>query len=167
MTAQIVRAVLGLGLPVAVLSYLLLRWAYVTGRLSRDSDKKAHRAALKEMKKAARKRELPGANAVYRKWFRFGGGFYGAAALWTLVVVEVVDLFSLITDWTRIAEIFAGGPIDFLAGFIANQIENFVTAITWFDYWSDATGDANVALLFVLAMGGYSIGARAAKAWPV
>lgn len=166
MTAQIFTVVFGLGLPVAVLSYLLLGWSYKSGRLGRDSDHKAQRAALKEMKKAARKKDIPEANFVTRKWLRFGGGFYGAAGLWTLLVAELADLFSLIIDWPGIGRIFAGGPINFLVGLIKNQIGNFVTAITWFDYWSDLAGDAGIGLVFLVAVGGYSIGRRAAKAGP-
>ena len=164
--AEIFIVVFGLGLPVALLSYLLLHWSYESGRLSRDSDNKAHRAALKEMKKAARKKDIPGANFVTRKWLRFGGGFYGAAGLWTLLVAELADLFSLIINWPGIGGILAGGPTRILADFIRNQIGNFVNAITWFDYWSDVTGDANIGLVFMVAIGSYSLGRRAAKARP-
>lgn len=164
MIGQIFIVVFGLGLPVAVLSYLLLHWSYESGRISRDSDHRAHRAALKEMKKAARKKELPRVNFVHQKWLRFGGGFYGAAGLWTLLVAELADLFSLIIDWPGIGELFAGGPISFLVGFITNQIGNFISAMIWFDFWSDAAGDAGIGLVFVVAIGGYSLGRRAAKA---
>lgn len=164
MMAQLFIVVFGLGLPMALLSYLLLHWSYESGWLSRDSDNKAHRAALKEMKKAARKKDIPGANFVTKKWLRFGGGCYGAAGLWTLLAAELADLFSLIINWPGIGQFFAGGPVNFLVGFIKNQVQNFVTAITWFDYWSDVAGDANIGLVFLVAVGGYSLGKRAAKA---
>ena len=167
MIGQIFIVVFGLGLPVLLLSYLLLHWSYKSGRLGREPGNKAQRAALKEMKKAAPRQDLPKVNFVTRKWLRFGGGFYGAAGLWTLLVAELADLFSLIIDWPGIGRIFAGGPINFLVGLIKNQIGNFVTAITWFDYWSDFAGNADIGLVFLVAIGGYSIGRRAAKAGPV
>ena len=168
MIAQLFKLVLALGLPMAILSYFLLHWSYESGRLSRESDRKTDRAALKEMKKEARKnrKKIPPTNVVHRKWLRFGGGFYGAAGLWTLLVVELADLFSLIVDWPGLGEIFAGGPVGFLIRFIHNQIGNFVTAITWFDYWSDITGDANIGLVFLVAIGSYSLARRAARKGP-
>ena len=167
MIAQTFIAVFALGLPVALLSYLLLHWSYGSGRKSRGTVGKADQAAPTETKQAANKKQTPGANLAFKKWARFGGGFYGAAALWTLLVAELADLFSLIINWPGIGGIFAGGPASFLIGFIRNQIGNFVTAMTWFNYWSDVADDVNIGLLFLLAMGGYSIGRRAARAVPV
>jgi len=144
-----------------------MRWSYQTGRLSRDSDRKIDRAALKEMRKAARKKKLIGTNVVHRKWLRFGGGFYGTAALWTFLVAELVDLFSLIVDWPGLGEIFAGGPVGFLIRLFLNQIGNFGTAMTWFGFWSDMAGDFNIGLLFLLVIGSYAVGRRLAKSGPV
>ena len=46
--------------------------------------------------------DLVGARAakvVQKKWARFGGGFYGATAIWTLIVLELSDLYALVADW--------------------------------------------------------------------
>lgn len=69
----------------------------------------------------------------------FGGGFYGAAALWTLVVIELSDLFSFVRDFPGFATLFEDGIIAFLLGMLTNQIGTFVDAFVCFDYWPDTS----------------------------
>ena len=85
-------AVLQLGLPVAVLTAIVLRPLYASQELDREQDAKTLNASLKALGKARKKNKQANANLIEAKWWQFGGGFYGAAALWTFVVLELNEV---------------------------------------------------------------------------
>ena len=89
----------------------------------------------------------------------FGGGFYGLAALWTLVIVELVDLGRFLWNLHTFITTFNGGVMGFIGDFIANQIGNIISAFLWFNYWSERS----IALGFLVAWVGYWLGNQVAK----
>jgi hypothetical protein len=71
------------------------------------------------------------------KWMRFGGGFYGITALTTFLLIEIGEVFSFLGNLSVIGEWFDNGLIGFVVDIFVNQLENFISAITWFAYWAD------------------------------
>jgi hypothetical protein len=95
MIVDILKAIIELGLPLALLSWLIFMRLFISGELDRQSDRKGIERGVKKIKasfKGEKKRtfaEKSKTDLVFEKWMYFGSGFYGLAALWTLVVIEV------------------------------------------------------------------------------
>jgi hypothetical protein len=138
--ADLVRSLLLLGIPVGILSWLLFDQLYTAGKIDRDADQRTIRSDLKQIRKDSKsnnEKRTTVANFFQRRWMKFGGGFYGVAALWTFVAIEAGDLFQFITNFPGLAALFADGIIQFLVNIFVNQIQNFVQAMVWFIWWSD------------------------------
>jgi hypothetical protein len=90
---------------------------------------------------------------------KFGGGFYGLAALYTFVIVEIADISAFLMNFPGLNVLLADGIIALLVNALINQIMNFVTAITWFIYWGDGS---RVLENMALAYAGYYAGMQLA-----
>ncbi len=137
MLLDLLRAILELGLPVAALSWLLFYRLYGRGEIARDADSKTIGAELKQIKKAAKKSKELSDSVLYTKWMKFGGGFYGVAALWTLLTIEASGVASVIAHPSLIEAMFQNGPVDFIVKQITGQVGNFVQALLWFNWWPE------------------------------
>lgn len=177
---DLLNAVFKLGLPLAGASWFLFDRMYGDGNLERSADRKAlklqmksMKAALKsEKKKKEKKKEKDGeeavkvekkprthADIVFDKWMWFGSGFYGLAALWTFVIIELTDLYNFIFHFPGLSVLFGDGVMELIVNLLVNQLQNIVTAFVWFSFW-----DADSILLWVLvAYGGYWVGIEIAR----
>lgn len=160
---EILEASVKLGLPLMGLSWLLYSWLYREGQLDSSANRKATDASLKELKKNRKKNRNSHQggrqNFLLDKWLWMGGGFYGLAALWTLIVVEIIDFFNFIFN---IAEFFSqleNGLGGLISSIITNQIANLVSAFVWFNYWSGAFNFKWVLIAYL----GYIVGIKLAK----
>ncbi len=157
---DLILAVLLIGLPLAVLSWLIFTWLYNTGEIDRNADRKAVAARVKEMKQSYKSsRAMRRRNPVMAKWMWFGSGFYGLAGLWTLVVIEIRQFFGFIFFYPGTDVLLQDGLISFLIGVLVNQLENIIVAFVWFTYWP---ADSIVIWLIVAYMG-YWAGVEAAR----
>ena len=154
-------AVLQLGLPVAVLTAIVLRPLYASQELDREQDAKTLNASLKALGKARKKNKQANANLIEAKWWQFGGGFYGAAALWTFVVLELNEIVDLVTNFPPLATLLQKGIIGLVVSILVNQIQNLVQALVWFTYWTDA--GVGVAVWMGIAYAGFLAGTALAK----
>ena len=158
---NLLRAVFELGLPVAALSWLLFYRLYHRGELARDADRRSIRTHLKQLRKASKNGDKAHEHHLHSKWMKFGGGFYGVAALWTLLVIETSGVVDVIVHPSSIEKMFEGGILKFLIDWAIGQGATFVQAITWFNWWS---GDKqSSAVWFLVAMGGYVAGLELAR----
>lgn len=148
MLSELFRATLELGLPIAALSWLLFYRLYGRGKLARDADRKAIKASLKEIKKATKESEEPEDSMLHAKWMKFGGGFYGTAALWTLTVIEASGVAGVIAHPSSLEATFHNGLASFITHWVTNQVSTFVQAVTWFAWWP-AKGESPVVWVVV------------------
>lgn len=156
---DLLEALVKLGLPMAVLSWLIFSWLYSSGEIDRDADRKALGVRLKAMKKGFKAQTNDGVGMIYNKWRLFGSGFYGLAALWTFLVVEVLDLLRFLMSFPGPGELFQDGVISFFVALFLNQMGNGLTALLWFNWWP-----ANSVLVWVIvAYGGYWLGLEVAR----
>ena len=122
---------------------------------------------IKKIKKSFKRTKGGGrANYVLGKWMWFGSGFYGLAALWTFVVIELSDIVRLILNPSPLLHLLDDGLISAAIELIMNQIGNIVSAFVWFSYWAD---DGIIVWLLV-AYAGYRIGVELARRdddWPI
>ncbi len=158
---NLLHAIFELGLPVAALSWLLFYRLYSRGELARDADRKAIRAGLKQIRQESKTSKAPADSILQKKWMRFGGGFYGVAALWTLIVIEVGGALSAIAHPSSIGDMFRGGLIDFVVNWVVNQFSTFLQALLWFNWW--AVRGSSQGACFVVALIGYTAGLELAR----
>ena len=135
MLSELPRAILEIGLPVAVLSWLLFYRLYSRGELARDADRKAIGASLKSIRKAQKETKAPSDSLLHAKWMKFGGGFYGVAAAWTLIYIEASGVVGVIAHPSTVPDMFRDGIGGFIAQQINGQVNTFVDAVTWFNWW--------------------------------
>ncbi|HKI75364.1 MAG TPA: hypothetical protein VJ998_11990 [Pseudomonadales bacterium] len=159
--SNLLLATFELGLPVALLSWLLFYRLYSSGELPRDVNSKAIRASLKQINKARKKIDKKRRDVLHTKWMKFGGGFYGVAALWTFVVMEVGGIVATLAHPSSIEGMFSDGLLRFMVQVIVNQITTFVNALLWFSYWGDK--GHGIFLWGVVAYGGYVLGLNLAR----
>lgn len=172
------NAVIKLGLPLAGASWFLFDRLYGDGNLERSADRKAIKLQMKSMKAALKsekkkkkkekgdeevakieKRPRTHADIIFDKWMWFGSGFYGLAALWSFVIIELTDLYNFIFHFPGLGVLFGDGVIELIVNLLVNQLQNIVTAFVWFSFW-----DADSILLWVLvAYGGYWAGIEIAR----
>ncbi len=135
MLSELPRAILEIGLPVAVLSWLLFYRLYSRGELARDADRKAIGASLKSIRKAQKESKATADSLLHTKWMKFGGGFYGVAAAWTLIYIEASGVIGVIAHPSTAQDMFRNGVGGFIAQQITGQVNTFVDAATWFNWW--------------------------------
>lgn len=143
MFLYLLRATVELGLPVAALSWLLFYRLYSRGELARDADHKTIHSNLKQIRQAHKKSKGTGGGVLHAsvdsilhaKWMKFGGGFYGVAALWTLIVMETGGIVSAIAHPSVLEDMFHDGLIGFIVNLLVNQFTTFIQALVWFSWW--------------------------------
>ncbi|WP_293749586.1 hypothetical protein [uncultured Paraglaciecola sp.] len=156
---ETIRAIVFGALPIACFTFLTVQWSIVSGRLPRFSDVKdlqaqfkKKRDEIKQAKKLAKQNKQfeetkieqehqenepffhkrKGGDLLYNKLLFFGGGFYGTMALFTYMIIEVVEIlafFGKIIDVTHWQFTFS---IQFLVDLFVNSIMNIVAAFIWF-----------------------------------
>ncbi len=161
MLTELLHAVVELGLPVAALSWLLFYRLYSRGELARDADHKAIDASLKEIKKSQKDSEEKSDSLLHTKWMKFGGGFYGVAAAWTFIYIDVSGIVGVILHPSVIPEMFHNGIIQLIVQQMTSQITTLVDAAIWFTWWP-ARGHGPV-VWFVVAYVGYMAGLNLAR----
>jgi hypothetical protein len=130
----IAEALVKLGLPMTVLSWLIFHWLFSEGKLGRDIRHKALKSQLKSQKKQLKKTDNKKARFVYSRWGWFGGGFYGLAGLFTFLVIEISDLLTFLSAGNYLAGIDTD-ILNFIINFLINQLTNSIQALLWFSYW--------------------------------
>ena len=164
MIVDILKAIIELGLPLALLSWLIFMRLFISGELDRQSDRKGIERGVKKIKasfKGEKKRtfaEKSKTDLVFEKWIYFGSGFYGLAALWTLVVIEVSELIGSVFNFPGLDALFGDGLIAFLFNLAMNQLSNLISAFVWFSYW-----DGSMLIWVLVAYAGYLAGIEAAR----
>lgn len=133
--SELLRATLELGLPVAALSWLLFYRLYNRGVLARDADHKTIDASLKTIRKDEKESKEKPDSLVHAHWMKFGSGFYGVAAAWTLIYIEASGIVDIILHPSVVLNMFHKGIGDLIAQKISGQVTTLVDAVTWFSWW--------------------------------
>ena len=176
MVGSIFSAFLFAFIPLFAVSYLLIAWALKSGKMGDFKDRKGFENAVKSMRDERQKikkdkskaKKQDEENLIARKWFDFGGGFYGLMALITYTYIEVIEVFQFIgklADLT-IAKILSNLGFDILVAFIINSVMNLVSAFIRFIYWPQEIGMSNGWVWLVAAYLGYLAGGKIARERP-
>ena len=163
---EIIWALLMVGVPIAVFTLALVWWALQGGHFKEALDTRALGREMKAMSKNHKndKKEGPDTrHPLQKKWAKFGGGFYGIVAFFTYIVIEVIEITTMIINF--------GGFIDFLKqldfnlviSILIEAITNFVAAMVWPFYWMKRIDTDQTWIWFVAAYAGYWLGLRLAQ----
>jgi hypothetical protein len=161
MLSELPIAILEIGLPVAVLSWLLFYRLYSRGEIARDADRKSIGASIKSLRKTQKESKQSSDSLLHAKWMKFGGGFYGVAAAWTLIYIEASGVVGVIAHPSTVPDMFRGGIVDFIVQQISGQISSLVDAAIWFTWWPDR--GHNPIVWFGVAYAAYIAGLELAR----
>lgn len=139
---------LTLALPVALFSYLVIGYILAHGFIESFDDAKALKESLKQAK--ANHKKASKKNYLLKKWFQFGGGFYGLVAVYTYAWIEFWEMIGLIVKFSDPDNWTFNITINLLVGFVINAIKNLVYAAIWFSYWPETANPFEV-LVWVAA----------------
>jgi len=159
---DIALALAMLGLPMAVLSWLLFSWMVDSGDIDLQDSHEAINQKLKQLRKLDKKpRKGPAGRKkiLFDKWMWFGSGFYGLAGFWTLLVIEINEVMSLIMHPVLDQASPQRGIIDWIISFLLDQLGNVIQAFLWFGYWP---ADSVIAWVLVAYLG-YWLGVELAR----
>ncbi|UTW56058.1 hypothetical protein [Kordiimonas sp. SCSIO 12610] len=176
MISSLIGAFLFAAIPLFAVTYLLIGWAIKSGKIGDFQDRKGFEAAVKTMREERKKQKkdksakatLKNENLFTRKWFDFGGGFYGLMALITYAYIEIIEVFQFIGKLMdlSIAKILSNLGFDILVAFIINSIMNLVNAFIWFIYWKNEFDLNHIWIWIIMAYLGYLAGAKMARDKP-
>ncbi len=161
MLSELLYAIVEVGFPVAALSWLLFYRLYSRGVLARDADRKAIDERLAAIRKDEKESEHASDSVLHTKWMKFGGGFYGVAAAWTLIYIEVSGIVGVILHPSVVQDMWHKGIVNFITQQISSQITTLVDAAIWFTWWPQKGHGPLV--WFVVAYGGYIAGLNLAR----
>jgi len=156
-----------LAVPVGILSFLLMYWSLKSGRLKGEGDNKALKAEMQALKATRKDKKSKSRNPVHNKWMKFGGGFYGAVALYTFFLIEIGEIRQFINGYEGVDAMMASlgntSVVDVLVRFVVNSLINFGKALGWPGYWVNGQRGEAIALGFLLVYGAYWAGLKLAR----
>jgi hypothetical protein len=171
---EIFWALLMVGVPIGVFTLALVWWALQGGHFKESSDVDALKREIKAMSKgskkgskkktrAEKKEESRKLHPLQRKWAKFGGGFYGIVAFFTYIVVEVLEIISMIMNFGGFFDFLKQLNFDVIVEMFVQALMNFITAMVWPAYWINRIDTDQVWIWFVMAYAGYWVGLKLAQ----
>ena len=164
--SEVFWALLMVGVPIAAFTLALVWWALQGGHFQEVLDTRALQREIKAMSKKNKKN--PGKDSdtrhpVQKKWAKFGGGFYGIVAFFTYIVVEVIEITTMITNYGGFVDFLRQLDIGVIISVLIEAITNFITAMIWPIYWMDRIDTDQTWIWFVIAYAGYLAGLKLAQ----
>lgn len=156
------RASLVLGLPLMALTFAMVWWSLYRGIVENTDNVKALSEEIEAFgKRRSKQKKKDRMNPLHHRWFSFGGGFYGLAALYTYVVIEFDEVLDFIGSLPDMVMRF---DVGILVNFFVESIQNFITAIIWPLYWMKQAYSGRFWVWMLVAYVGYWIGLKLAQA---
>ncbi len=164
-SSDILSAIFSAGLPLFLLTLVLVAWALHRDLLSGETVKELQGSidALGKAQKDRKRRQQ--INPALGKWFRFGGGFYGLAALYTWLLIEWDDVVNFLVGLKDIViNLDPSALLGLVIDLVVESFLNFAWAIAWPAYWLSQS--RNAWIMFFVGYAGYWLGIKAAQyAW--
>ena len=154
------------GLPIAAFTMAIVWWALQQGHLSESLDTKALGREIKAMSKKRKKKlkePKPDLHPIQKKWAKFGGGFYGIVGFFTYIVIEFLEVISMIRNFGGIVQFLKQIDLDVIIEMFVSALTNFITALVWPLYWLQRIETDQSWIWFVIAYAGYWLGLKLAQ----
>lgn len=163
MILEFFEAILKASLLVGAFSFGLIYWGLHIGEIKRPDRVEDFHKELKRMSKERKKdKHKYKHNPVYKKWFVFGGGFYGAVALMTYALVEWYEFVDFLRGLSGFADLLSRLNIGLIINIFVEALSNFIVAVTWPFYWMSEIETNRIWLWGIAAYGGYYAGSALA-----
>jgi len=173
---EIFWALLMVGVPVGIFTLALVWWVLQRGHLKGSLDSAALKQEIIAMSQSKKKNKNKNKNKeegskeetkelhpLQKKWAKFGGGFYGIVALFTYIVVEVTEIFTMISKFGGLIDFIKQLSLNVIIDMAVEALMNFVTAISWPVYWMSRIDTGQVWIWFLMAYAGYWAGLKVAQ----
>ncbi|MBE9548330.1 MAG: hypothetical protein IMF09_02900 [Proteobacteria bacterium] len=165
---EVFRAALTVGLPICVFTLAMVWWALHRGHFQETGDFKGLELEIKSMSKNGKKNSskakvpvsIKSSDIIHDKWIKFGGGFYGIAALFTWLVIEVTDIVEMIMNFGGFFKFLQNLNIGLIVHILIEGLTNFIAAIIWPVYWLKRIDTTQTWLWFIAAYAGYWLGVK-------
>ena len=132
MIIDIIKAVCFAGLPIALASYFLV---IIARKETKTKTKNA-----KQLKQQLQQTELSEQGFwkafLYKKWMKFGGGFYGIVTFFTYLHIEIIEVIDFFQSFFGTDSILSKLGLMIFVEFFVDSIINFVYAFLWPFYWN-------------------------------
>lgn len=163
MILEFFEAMLKAGLLVGAFSFGLIYWGLHLGQIKRPDRVSDFHKELKRMSKERKKdKDRYKHSPVHKKWFMFGGGFYGAVALMTYALVEWYEFVDFMSGLSSFGDLLSRLNINLIVNIFIEALQNFIVAITWPAYWISEIETGRIWLWCIAAYGGYYAGSALA-----
>ena len=165
---EVFWAMLIVGVPVAAFTLAMVWFALQRGYLQESLDTKALQREIKTLSrndKKVRKEggDVPKQHPVQKKWMKFGGGFYGIVAFFTYIVVEVIEISTMIINFGGFFDFLKQLDIGIIIDIFVQALTNFISAMVWPMYWMNRIETDQTWIWFVIAYAGYWLGIKLAQ----
>jgi hypothetical protein len=158
----ILEAAIYAGLPLVVVSFLMVSWAIKKQYMTADDEIKI----LKEKAKLKDEQE-PRYNPVHKKWLYFGGGYFGLMAMVTYLYLEVKEVIDFIGNYESFSHLMDQVTIGAFIKLVIDSFLNLIPAFTWFIYWPKEVEIVNGWYWLVASYIGYHVGNSLAKQFAI
>lgn len=165
---EVFWAMLMVGIPVAVFTLAMVWFALQRGYLQESLDTRALEREIKTLARNDKKTkkqggEVPDRHPLQKKWMKFGGGFYGIVAFFTYIVIEVIEISTMIINFGGFFEFLKQLNIGVIISIFVEALTNFISAMIWPVYWMDRIETDQTWIWFVIAYAGYWLGIKLAQ----
>lgn len=160
---EAIWAVVLVGVPIALFTLAIVWWGMRNGHFSDTKDSKTLGLELKALSKLKTEPENDTRDIVYKKWAKFGGGFYGIVAFFTYIVIEVTDIIGMIINFGGFWDFIRHLNFGLLISIFIEAITNFIVAMVWPVYWMKQIDTNQSWMFFLAAYGGYVLGLKLAQ----
>ncbi len=151
------------GVPIALFTLAIVWWGMRNGHFPNVNNSKELHRELKVMTGKNKDPEGRKQGLIYKKWAKFGGGFYGIVAFFTYIVVEVTEIATMIINFGGFWVFIKQFDIGVIISIFVEALVNFIAAIVWPLYWMKRIDTEQTWVWFVAAYAGYSLGLRLAQ----
>jgi hypothetical protein len=132
MIIDILKALLYAGLPIALVSYFLV----IIARKETQTNTKNAKQLKQELQQTEFTEQGFWKAFLYKKWMKFGGGFYGVVTFLTYLHIELFEVIDFIQSFFGTDSILSKIGLMLFVEFFVDSIINFVYAFLWPFYWS-------------------------------
>ena len=163
---EVFWALLMVGVPIAAFTLAIVWWALQRGLFQESLDTRALQREIKAMSRKNKKNPAEDSGVqhpVQKKWAKFGGGFYGIVAFFTYIVVEVLEISTMIINYGGFIAFLKQLDFGDIISIFIEAITNFITAMIWPMYWMDRIDTDQTWIWFVVAYAGYWAGLKTAQ----
>jgi hypothetical protein len=173
--SEIFLAFLMAGAPIAIFTLVLVFWALQRGYFRESLDARALGREMKAMSRNKKNDKEPSKKTttkaepdspqhpLQKKWAKFGGGFYGIVAFFTYIIVEAIEITTMVTNFGGFFDFLKHLNLNVIINIFVEAIINFITAMIWPVYWMDRIDMQHMWVWFVMAYAGYWLGLKLAQ----